>query len=175
MSAAERRRAALFLLASAALIAAALAFAGSAQHAVPPDAAPPGGSRPAVLRPPPVARRVEARAERLAGALRRSARGFLSAFCRYEVGEGGRALAVALRAAATPAFARRLLAMPPRPLAPAGYPPPARLGGLRISYLSAVGNRALVTATARRGARAEQLSFVFRRRGLAWLASGPGQ
>ena len=175
MSGAGRWRAALFFS----------PLRGADRHA--PFSSPRAPSAPPCARPtrlaalarpcarPPAAQRAEARAERRARALRRSARRFLAAFCRYEVGEGGRALAVALRAAATPAFARRLLAIPPRPLAPAGYPPPARLGGLRISFLSAAGNRALVAAMARRGARAEQLSFVFRRRGRAWLASGPGQ
>lgn len=174
MSGAGRWRAALFFSLCAALIGTALLFAAGAERVPVRGADSLGSARPA-LSPPPAAQRAEARAERLAGALRRSAHRFLAAFCRYEVGEGGRALAVALRAAATPAFARRLLAIPPRPLAPAGYPPPARLGGLRISYLSAAGSRALVAAMARRGARAEQLSFVFRRRGRAWLASRPGQ
>jgi hypothetical protein len=175
MSRAERWRAALFLGACAALIVAALAFAASAQQATPPSAASPGRPRPAGLRLPAVARRAEARAERLSAGLRRSARRFLAAFFRYEVGEGGRALDAALRARAIPAFARRLLAAPPRPPSPGGFPPPARLRRLRVSFVSAGGERALVTGSALRGGLAEQFSFLFERRRSLWLASGPGQ
>jgi hypothetical protein len=164
MAGAGRWRVALFLGCGAALLLAALAFSlGARQQSTPPTASA-GSREPPALRLPRPTRRALARAERRSASLRRSARRFLAAFSRYEVGEGGRALDVVLRAAATPAFARRLLAAPPRaPPALGGYPPPARLGGLRITFLSAGGNRALVTASARRGARPEQLAFLFKR------------
>ncbi len=170
MSGAGRRRAALFLLACGALIAAAFAFTAAPQRGAPPRARHAAPD----LRLPPLARRAEARAERLAGGLRRSARRFLAAFFRYEVGEGGRALAAALRTRATPAFAHELLA-PPRAPSPGGYPSPARLHTLQVAFLSPGGNRALLTGSARRGGVEEQFSFLFERHGSLWLASGPGQ
>lgn len=169
-----RWRAAGFLLASAALVLAALAFTAARQREFSPGPPHRGTSTPA-LQLPSVTRKAAARAERLAFALRHSARRFLAAFFRYEVGEGGRRLAVALRASATPAFTRRLLGAPPRAASPAGYPPPARPGDLRVAFLSASADRALVSGAARRGGLAEQFSFVFERHGATWLASGPGQ
>lgn len=168
-----RARTALFLLACAALIAAALAFGATGQRSEPSGGDATQGSPPtAALRPPSVTRRAEARAEHLAAGLRRSARGFLIAFFRYEVGERGPAITAALRVSATPAFADRLLAAPPR--APAsGFPPPARLRSLHLGFVSAA-NRALLSGTASRGRRLEPFSFLFRRRGSAWLASGLG-
>lgn len=124
---------------------------------------------------PPLVARAAARAERLANELRRSARRFLAAFLRYEVGQEGARLTAALRATATPSFAKRLLARPPRVPVAGRLPPPARLGRLQVGFLSGAATRALVSATAWRGPRPEELSFVFARRRSRWLASGPGQ
>lgn len=162
-------RLALFAALCAVLLAAALGFSAIR----PPPRSPPPAPRSAATAPPlpRAARRIERRAARLEAALRRAARPFLGAFLRYEAGAE---VAAALRASATPAFAARLLAAPPRATGP-GYLPPARLGTFRITFLSARADRALVRASAERGVGAEQLSFVFARRGGRWLASGPGQ
>lgn len=162
-------RLALFAALCALLLGAALAFSAIRPAAAPSPAAP----RSAATAPPlpRAARRIERRAARSEAALRRAARPFLAAFLRYEAGAE---VAAALRASATSAFAARLLAAPPRPTEP-GYRPPARLGALRITFLSARADRALVRASAARAVGAEQLSFVFARRGGRWLAVGPGQ
>ena len=162
-------RLALFAALCALLLAAALGF--SAIRSAPRS--PPPAPRSVATAPPlpRAARRIERRAARLEAALRRAAHPFLAAFLRYEAGAE---VAAALRASATPAFAARLLAAPPRPTGP-GYLPPARLGALRITFLSARADRALVRASAARAVGAEQLSFVFERRGGRWLASAPGQ
>lgn len=165
-------RLALFAALCALLLAAALRF--SAIRPVPaPSPLAPG---PAATAPPlpRAARRIERRAARSEAALHRAARPFLAAFLRYEAGRGGAALAATLRASATPGFAARLLAAPPRTTGP-GHRPSARLGAPRITFLSARADRALVRASAARPGGAEQLSFVFARRGGRWLASGSGQ
>ena len=162
----------LFAALCALLLAAALGF--SAIRSAP--APSPRGPRSAATVPPlpRAARRIERRAARSEAALRRAARPFLAAFLRYETGAGGAAVAAALGASATPAFAARLLTAPPRTTGP-GYRPSARLGAPRITFLSARADRALVRASAARPGGAEQLSFLFARRGGRWLASGPGQ
>ncbi len=130
---------------------------------------------PLSCRPSAPAARVAARAQRLVAALRRTARRFLGAFLRYEVGEGGSAAAATLRATATRSFAARLLAAPPRAPAAGGFPTAARLGELEVGLLAPAANRALISASAVRAGRPEQLSFLFVRRGASWLAMGPGQ
>lgn len=166
-----RGRLALFALCCALLAAAALGFARGGP-APPPQAAPPAVAASGV---PASALRLERRAARAEAALRHAARPFLAAFLGYEAGRRGFALTAALRAGATRAFATRLLAAPPRPSSPAGYPGGARLGGLSVSFLSAAPDRALVRASAERGGLPEQLSFLFARRGGRWVASAPGQ
>jgi len=157
---AERGRALLFLLICAALVAVAVLL-----HAASPPAPPAAELRVSAHRPPP---------RRLAApALRRSARRFLTAFLRYEVGDRSSATSRALRATATPAFAAGLRRRPPRPSAAAPRAP-ARLGPLTIARLTPT--LAAVNATARRAAGPEQLSFLFARTATGrWQASAPGE
>ena len=164
-------RLALFALCCVLLAAAALGFA-QCGTAPAPRAGPPAVS---VSGLPASARRLERRAARAEAVLRRAARPFLVAFLDYEAGRRGFAIAGALRAGATRAFAARLLDAPPLPSSPAGYPGPARLGELSVSFLSARPDSALVRASAERGGLPEQLSFLFARRGGRWVASAPGQ
>jgi hypothetical protein len=84
-------------------------------------------------------------------------------------------VAAALRTAATPGFARRLLAAPPRVPAAGAFSLPAKLGRLRVTFVSAAANRALISGQASRGAAPEEFSFVFVRTAAGWLASGPGE
>ncbi|HET7054205.1 MAG TPA: hypothetical protein VFI09_09870 [Solirubrobacterales bacterium] len=163
----------LFAALCALLLAAALGFAGGRPGEATPPAVPAPAARVQPL--PAAARRIERRAARLEAALRRAARPFLAGFLRYEAGADGPALAGELRASATPAFAARLLAAPPRSPSPASDPPPARLGAIQVTFLSARADRALLRAGAERGGAEEQLSFVFECRGGRWLAAAPGQ
>jgi hypothetical protein len=157
-------RPALFLAASAALIAVALFLHVSAA----PQPPPPALSR---SHPPPLQRSGTAQVR---AALEPSARRFLRAFLRYEVGDSNQALTRSLRATATPAFAVKLLRRPPRP---ARRSPPARatVGPLSLIFVSAQPPLVSVSATARRATGPEQLSFVFTRRHGRWLASAPGE
>ena len=79
-----------------------------------------------------------------------------------------------MRTAATPSFAARLLAGPPRASAPGRFPPRARLGRVEVSFVAIAPPRAIVSGEARRGAAPAQFSFLFELHGGRWLASGPG-
>lgn len=169
MNAARQARLVLFAVAAATIVAAALAFGFAA-----PDSRPEAGAEAkrevlplspgAVLRP---------RAERRE--LRAAARRFLAAFFRYEVGDLAPKVKGALGETATRRFAAQLLAAPPRAPAAGRFPPRARLGRIALSFVSLTPPRAVVSGAALRGGRPEQFSFLFERRGSAWLASGPGQ
>ena len=174
MSVPERRRAALFVIVCAILVGSALAFAAGDNQlgatGAPTSAS--GGAEGAVAQSPSgAAQREEQRLER---EVKTTARRFLAAFLPYEVGELGPGVRRALRAGSTPGFARQMLARPP------GRAPPrmrssARLGPIAVTFVSALPPRAVISATAERGAATEQISFVFERRGSSWLASGAGQ
>ena len=175
MQRAEPRRPALFLTASAAIVAAGLLFALAAPAPPPAPQAPAGqavGASPPLAAPSP--RVLAARTALLRGEVRAAARRFLAAFLRYEVGDLGPGVKAALRATATPAFAARLLARPPRAPAPGRFPPRARLGRVEVAFVSLVPPRAIAGGAAQRGGEPEQFSFLFELRGRAWLASGPG-
>ncbi len=172
---AESRRLALFVVASVAILAAALLFALTAPDPPPPSRALGGGAVGAVSGfAAPSPRLLAARSALLRDRLRATARRFLAAFGRYEVGERGSGLARALRATATPGFAARLLAAPPRAPAAGRYPPRARLGRVEVSFVALSPPRAIVSGEARRGDAPAQFSFLFELRGRRWLASGPG-
>jgi hypothetical protein len=172
---AERRRAVLFAVVCAALLGSAFAFAAGGHDSGLGEREAESRPAPAPERPSAGVARAALRAQRLAEELRRSARRFLVAFLRYEVGESGPGVAVALRATSTRRFAARLLGAPPRAPAAGGFPPPAKLRKLQVAFLSAAATRALISALARRGGRPEELSFLFDRSAAGWRASGPGQ
>jgi hypothetical protein len=160
----------LFALLSLALVLSALSFSRTR-----PDPGSGAASRVSVGEAPtrPSARGGRARARRLLAWLRHSARRFLLAFLRYEVGD--RDVAQGLRERATTTFAARLLSAWPREPAGRRLPAAARLEGFEVGPLSADLDRALISASARRGPAREELSFLFERRHGAWLASGPAQ
>ena len=107
--------------------------------------------------------------------VRRSARRFLSAFFRYEVGETASSVERALRASATPRFAAGLLTAAPRAPASGEFPPPASLGRIEVAFVSVLPPRAVVSGVARRRGGSERFSFLFEHRGRAWLADGAGE
>lgn len=171
MSRAAPARIGLFLLVCAALVAVAVGLSpGGPPH--PPPGPSTHGAEPLALAPAPAtrllgaARRQEAR---LAGAGRR----FVVAFLRYEVGDLSGAVRAALRASATPHFARELLASP-RPSDSASHSP-ARIERIDLSFLAASGRRALLTGVAQRPDGPEEFAFAFERRGGRWLATGAAE
>jgi hypothetical protein len=157
-------RFALFFAASATLLAAAILVGAATEHPARP--ARPSARRVA-LQPPP------ARIGPPGPELVRSARRFLGAFTRYEVGDRAPSVTAALRATATRSFARVLLRQPAGPSA--GSPAAARLGSVSVAVVSADPPIASVGAVAERAAGPEQLAFLFVRRDGVWLASAPGE
>lgn len=168
---AESRRPALFFAAAAAIVAAALLF-GLAAPDPPPPPAPAAGAAGGFAAPSP--RLLAARSALLRDRVRAAARRFLAAFTRYEVGERGPGVARALRANATPGFAARLLAAPPRAPAAGRYPPRARPGRIEVAFVALSPPRAIVSGEARRAGAPAQFSFLFELHGGRWLAAGPG-
>jgi len=174
------RRTLLFALAVLALIASAAALALSDPRSG-PEAAPRPPS-PARVAGSPSTRtpagedlpRGRGAAPALLSARRAviaSARRFLAAFLRYEVGMVDGRVARALRATATEDFAVSLLRSPPRPRAGA-MPAQARLLGLGVELAPGAAPRALILGTLRRDGRVESFAFEFERRGERWLAAG---
>jgi hypothetical protein len=162
---APRRRLATFLAASLILVVAALAT--SRLH---PRLGPAGPS-PSLSRPDPAL----ALASRLRLRLRRTARRFLAAYLRYEVGERGPLVRRGIRCCATPRFARLLLANPPRSAASQRSLAPARLRGLEVSFQPTRPGLAFVGGVALRGVRREPFSFQFSYTAAGWRASGIGE
>jgi hypothetical protein len=163
-------RLALFVMASAALLTVALLLGRGVTS-------PP---RPVKL-PRPVEPSVQAMSSRPTGplvggeahGLTTSARRFLVAFTRYEVGDRRREVLEILRSTATRSFARALLREPL--LASASTPAVAELGRLSVAVVSRRPLLASVGAVAFRPSGPEQLAFLFVRRDGAWLASAPGE
>jgi hypothetical protein len=104
-----------------------------------------------------------------------SARHFLDAFFRYEVGETVPAVRGALRSTSTHGFYERLLQRPVAPVAASGFPARASLERLKVSFISSTATRALVSGTARRAGLPEEFSFIFSQGPAGWLASAPGE
>lgn len=173
MRSTELRRVVLFVFVSAALLLSALAFARGGSESSPPSSSPTASSLSTEV--PVWARRTQRRAFLLTSQLRGSARRFLAAFARYEVGRLSGDVKGALRETTTIAFAAQLLKAPPvsRPLG--GFLGKARIARLSVSFVSADAHRALVSGDLRRGAIPEEFSFLFVCRAGVWLASGPGQ
>jgi hypothetical protein len=128
------------------------------------------GARTATPGPAQVAAPTRTRAP---AALATSARRFLHAFLAYEVGARPPHNVAALEATATTSFAHELASA--RQTAATHPSALARLGPLTLNPLAGKPPLALVTATARRPAGPEQLSFLFTKRGGRWLASAPGE
>lgn len=166
-----RRGVALFCLCAVALVAAAIGLAATALE---PFAGP---ARPTARRAqaPAAATGLLVRERRSLAALRGSARPFLRAYLRYEVGRLGRSLTATLRAHCTARFAAELLDRRPRTGAALRDLHEARLLRIEPTFASASGERASLTATARRGGMTERLSFLFVRRRSGWLADGAGE
>ena len=160
-----RDRTLLFAAVTAALITAALLLGHGADTATSP-ASPPRTDLPlAPRRPGPKAS---------PGAPAASARRFLTAFLRYEVGDRDPSVARDLRRTSTHQFASDLLRDPPLRRGQAEGRP-ATLGRLSIVPIPGDPPLVSVSATARRRSGPEQLSFVFELRGGRWLASAPGE
>lgn len=173
MRSSELRRVVLFVFVSAALLASALAFARGGSDAGPPPSEP---SAPSLSTDVPAwAKRTQHRVLSLASQLRESARRFLAAFARYEVGRLSGDARAALRDTTTAGFAAQLLEAPPSSPPSDGFLGPAHLARLEVRFVSADAQRALVSGELRRGPTPEEFSFLFVRRAGAWLASGPGQ
>jgi hypothetical protein len=173
---AESRRVGLFLAISTAIVAVGLLFALTAPDPPSTTQAPAGEAVGAALRfAAPSPRLLAARSARLRSRLRAVARRFLSAFLRYEVGDLDPQVRATLRDAATPGFAARLLAAPPRPPAPGSFPPPARLRRIEVAFVALAPPRAILSGEALRSDAPAQFSFLFELRGGRWLASGAGQ
>lgn len=101
---------------------------------------------------------------------------FVAAFLRYEVGVLGASVRSAIKAAATPHFARDLLDHPPRfSGATTRLPLRSSLTRLSIDYLSRNPDRALVTGSATRPTGPEEFSFLFERQRRRWRALGPAE
>lgn len=160
---------ALFVLATVGLIAAALLLGRAADGDwSAPVPAPRASSLPASM-PPALARVRREEAKLRAVAVR-----FLTAYLRYEVGESAPAIELGLRRSSSGAFARGLLAMPPRP-AGGSFPEPAELGVLDVVFLDASLRRAMLSGVAHRASGPEQFSFLLARRAPGWLVVGVGQ
>jgi hypothetical protein len=173
MSASERRRLILFVGVCAVLAGSALAFAvdGNELGAWRTVSTEVGGGGERSGDVTVAAARAERRLEL---EVRVAARGFLAAFLPYEAGELGPRVARALRTRATAAFAHEMLARPPSP-APPGLIAAAKPGPVTVAFASALPPRAVVSGSVDRGGFTERFSFVFERRGSAWLASGAGE
>lgn len=105
------------------------------------------------------------------------ARRFFAAFSRYELGDRSAGVARALRAGATAAFARELLAAPPRRVtgAPAA---PASLGRVEFVPGTSDGGRlvgAEIVGVTRRDGRAEPISIELEAERDGWRVSGLGR
>jgi hypothetical protein len=157
-------RVALFALACGVLVASALLFSK-------------GGSDPAEApaRGPVIAPPLSVSGEPSLAGLGVSARHFLKAFLRYEVGDIDTWVSRGLTATAAPGFASTLLENPPRTGAAPGTGGSVELGELHFAIASIQPPRALVTGTAFRGGLPEELSFLFEERGHSWYAVGPGE
>lgn len=175
MDDARQARLVLFLAASATILAAALLFALRGGQPIPPPAAADRRPGNEVSLADSGRRAPATRMRQLRREVKRSARRFLSAFFRYEVGETAPSVRRALRASATPRFAAGLLTAAPRAPGSGEFPTPARLGRIEIAFVSVLPPRAVVSGVARRRGGSERFSFLFEHRLRAWLADGAGE
>jgi hypothetical protein len=168
----------LFGLVVLALVASALVLALGTRRPVPaPSSAP--SVRPAasgLIAPRPTSGApAPAEPSRPRSPAATTARRFLPAYLRYEVGDLARPVARALRASATPQFAAALLGAPPRPIGGGPLPGPARLRRFRVRVAAGAPGWGELSGTAERGGHIERLTFVLERRGTSWLVTGVGE
>ena len=164
----------LFAALSLLLLVAAFSFAAGGESRR--EALPESPFASARLPIPSVAKEAIAHVRRLSEGLRPSARRFLRAFFRYEVGEMESGVASALRETTTSDFGRELLRLAPRPPTTGLFPLPARLDKLKVLFISPRADRAVVNGEALRVSSGERFSFVFVLSPTgAWLASGGGE
>lgn len=163
-------RLALFALAVVAIVGVAfLSMATKGSPVSAPETAVRNADRPVVSSRMPTS----ASGTRLRLEITRSARRFLGAFFRYEVGDLDGGVRQALSATSTARFFRDLLARHPRPTGSV-FPPPARLKRLDVAFLPVSPPRAIVSGFAVRAHAPEEFAFLFELDGSTWLASGPG-
>lgn len=171
MSAERVRGLVAFAAAVAVLVGSAIVFASAGDE---PSIAVEAEGGAAMIEVPARARRTELWARSVSADVRRAAQRFLIAFSRYEVGEISSAVRSQLRATASGAFASELLRRPPRP-GPAQLVEEARLERLRVRFVSADADQALISGNFRRGALPEEFAFLFARRADGWRATGPAE
>jgi hypothetical protein len=104
-----------------------------------------------------------------------TARRFLTAFLRYEVGELTPAVRRMLLTTATPEFGDQLLASPTRRPAAGSFPPRAELRRVDVTFVSPQATLAVVDGTALRAGLPEEFGFVFSLGSSGWLASGAAE
>jgi hypothetical protein len=162
-------RIALFVAVAAALVLAAIVFNRGAE---PTDAEreASGGAAASAQDQRRAAQLAQADAE-----VEATARRFLAAFLRYEVGELTPAVRRALRATTTPEFARQLLASPARRPSAGSFPPRAAVDRMNVTFISPQATLAVVDGTALRSGFPEEFGFVFTRTAPGWRASGAAQ
>jgi hypothetical protein len=102
------------------------------------------------------------------------ARGFVSAFLCYEVGEDPPWVRRRLRRGATAGFAGELLRSPVR-VSSGPDRAPAKIETIRAEFVAPSRGLALVFGSARRADGPEEFSFLFARNGGRWLARAPGE
>lgn len=169
MREAPTARIVLFVVVSATLVAAAISFSrGAGWTGAEQEAS--GGAGPADAR----AQTLAAQLAQADAEVKATARRFLAAFLRYEVGELTPALRRVLRATATPEFGRQLLAFPTR-RPPGNFPPRAELRRVDVTFVSPQATLAVVSGTALRAGRPEEFGFVFTQSASGWLASGAAE
>ena len=110
---------------------------------------------------------------RLPRSLKQAGRRFLRFYLPYEVGKGGPAIAVGLRATASPEFADELLGTAPRvPPGLAWEPAEAQLLGIDALVLDGNPGAGRIVAKLRRDAGLEAAAFELHRLGGRWLVTG---
>lgn len=174
MKVGERGRLLLFTAASALIVISAFAFRAGRDTPLRTESRSEEASAAYAFTPRPSTTALMAALRQRRSEVSSSARRFLSAFFRYEVGKTGAAVRRGLWATSTRAFYRQLMRQPVAP-ASAGYPARASLERLRVSFVSSTASRALVSGTADRGGLPEEFSFVFAKGRAGWLASGAGE
>ncbi len=167
--AASRGPIALFVVASAALIAAAVLFSRGGGWTS-PEVEPSGELAQAGPADDASARLARAEVE-----VKASARRFMAAFLRYEVGELTPAVRRDLRATTTSEFGRQLLTSPPRRPSAGGFPPHAELRELNVTFLTPQATLAVIDGASVRDGFPEEFGFAFTRSASGWLASGASQ
>lgn len=160
-------RIALFAAASAALIAAAILFSQGGGWTS-PEVEPSGE----LAQPDPAH---DARLARAEVEVKASARRFMAAFLRYEVGELTPVVRRDLRATTTLEFGRQLLASPPRRPSAGSFPPHAELRELNVTFLTPQATLAVIDGASVRAGFPEEFGFAFTRSPSGWLASGASQ